>query len=244
MSCKTASEAITISAASSVSESGIISSESSPLVIVLLLHGENASQTAPVCSALLDSLSRVGPAVLPPRNSKTVPRATIRCIPSAPPVCVVYAHLETAAAAAAIVLPDLVVQLPCCSPASPSQEPVALQLQSALPALPVVCPSSTHSEAVQLFRALAPDGAVDWQQFAAASIACARSLRCVRPVRPIPCSRWSHFRAQFSAPHPPRSFSACVVGRRGCCCRRRCCSICLDSIARCPRRRDASHCRS
>ncbi len=230
LNCKTAAAAVTISATSSCTASEIVCLDSSPLVIVLLLHDTSPSiPEAGCCRALLDSLSRIGPAVLPPRSCKT--KLTIRCIPCSPPVCVVFAHLENAAAAAAIVRPDLVVLLPCSTPDPSSTVSVITKLQYSLPALPVLHPSFPHPDAVALCRALAADSGADWQQVALSSIACARSVRYNQSVRPSSCLHCL-LHTQHAAACHPGFFSARHMGWSSSHGRRRCRDIRVESMER------------
>lgn len=185
MACNTVSDALRLQSTSQSTANGVSSAGDSPLIVVLLLHGgDETGQSG--SGALLQSLNSIGPAILPPRNSKTSPLFPIRCIPSIPPVCVAYTSSTNAAVAAACVLPDIVIFLPSSSAssssvaASPSSESLSamVKLRSALPTVPVVYALNAPAEAVGVCGFVAGSDSVDWMRFAAAASAAVRSIRC------------------------------------------------------------------
>jgi hypothetical protein len=180
MACNTVSDALRLQATSQCTENGVVSAGDSPLIVVLLLHGGDETDQSG-SDALLQSLSTIGPAILPPRISKISPPFPIRCIPSSPPVCVAYASSTNAALAAACVLPDIAIFLPSSSSVEASPSPEALsamvKLRSAVPTVPVVHALNAPAEAVGVCGLLAGSDGVDWMQFAAAASAAVRSIR-------------------------------------------------------------------
>lgn len=174
-----ASAAVCVRPTTSSTDNGVSSSGDSPIVVVMLLQGGSDAPDNACDSSLLTSLKSVGPAIFPPRNSNTAFPLTIRCIASSPPVCIVHVHSNNAVAAAASMLPDLVVALPCCFVSRSEQQSAVFisQLQLALPTVPIVSSMDAPKEAAALCALLRADGDVDWMQVADAAFASAKSIR-------------------------------------------------------------------
>lgn len=174
--CDHAASIVQVQSTSSTVEGQVVSDSCSPLRVILLLYGGSHPGTGIGCasSSLQESLASIGPQVLPPRG--TLIDIDIRCIASNPPVCIACTHVEHAVAAAASVLPDLVLLLPSC-PTSSSQAEV-VHLKAKLPSLPIISTLSPPVEAASMCRLLIDDSCVDWKEFAAASSSAASYIRC------------------------------------------------------------------
>ncbi len=191
MDCADASTAVRVQASSCSSENGVTTLSTSPIVVVLLLHGDSenidtvgksssnsSSSSSSRTSALLKSLKSVGPEIMLPHGSRPNFPLTIRCIASTPPVCVVHAHVNSAVGAAASVLPDLVILLPCCSDLQSlkSTEFLLQNIRNSLPTFPVFSALDPPAAAAALCSVLTDGSSFQWPRFAEASAICATSI--------------------------------------------------------------------